>query len=402
MPKIWVVAPCYRDVPSFRRLRQEVLQCLAGADDTAEMAVSFAVLDDTAGEDPEIAELVALDDVTVIEPPFNLGHQRGLVYAVRLIAADIDADDLVVTLDSDGEDRPVDVPRILAPLLAPDVAAGTVVVASRTSRQESLAFKTYYALFRMTFRLLTGTVIRSGNFAAYRGSVAQRLLRHPHFDLCYSSSFISLDVPIVFVPCPRGTRYEGRSRMNRTSLVLHGLRMLMPFIDRIASAGVVEPRGARLGRDPAVRRAGVTWVFTSSHIAGWLVALSISLLVGSLIGLSSFVVLFASFAESRGISLSDLEVSSGERGSKRICCTRLTGRRASSGTASAGGSSASICRTTRSRCSTSAPASARSASSSEASGPTSRTRSTSRSRRCAPTWSSASESRTTSTGSRPS
>ena len=313
MPKIWIVAPCYRDVPSFRRLRQEVLQCLAGADDTAGMAVSFAVLDDTAGEDPEIAELVALDDVTVIEPPFNLGHQRGLVYAVRLLAADIDADDLVVTLDSDGEDRPVDVPRLLAPLLAPDAAAGTVVVASRTSRQESLAFKTYYALFRLTFRMLTGTVIRSGNFAAYRGSVAQRLLRHPHFDLCYSSSFISLDVPIVFVPCPRGTRYEGRSRMNRTSLVLHGLRMLMPFIDRIALRALWSLVALVSAATLLSLALGVTWLFTTSHIAGWLVALSVSLLVGSLIGLSSFVVLFASFAQSRGISLSDLEVSGGER-----------------------------------------------------------------------------------------
>lgn len=64
-------------------------------------------------------------------------------------------------------------------------------------------------------------------------STAKWLLRHHHFDLC-SSSVGSLDAPITFAQCPRGIHYEGRSRMDRTHLVLHGLRMLMPFIDRIA------------------------------------------------------------------------------------------------------------------------------------------------------------------------
>lgn len=317
MSKIWVVAPCYRDVPSFRRLRQDVIQTLAEAGDIAGMAISFAVLDDTAGEDPEIAELAAFDDVTVIEPPFNLGHQRGLVYALRLLATEIDADDLVVTLDADGEDRPIDIPRLLAPLLAPDAAPRMVVLASRTSRTESLVFKMYYALFRMVFRMLTGTVIRSGNFAAYRGATAHRLLLHPHFDLCYSSSFVSLNAPITFVACPRGVRYEGRSRMNRTHLVLHGLRMLMPFIDRIALRALWFLVALVSAGTLLFVACGVTWAFTSVHIAGWLVALSASLLFGSLIGFSGFIVLFASFAQSRGISLSNLEASNGQ-------CTRST------------------------------------------------------------------------------
>jgi hypothetical protein len=45
--------------------------------------VSFVVLDDTAGNDPEIGQIDELDDFVVVEPPYNLGHQRGLVYMLR-------------------------------------------------------------------------------------------------------------------------------------------------------------------------------------------------------------------------------------------------------------------------------------------------------------------------------
>ena len=107
-------------------------------------------------------------------------------------------------------------------------------MARRTKRKESARFKVMYFTFRIMFRTLTGMTVRSGNYAAYRGWLARRMLRHPYFDLCYSASLISLDLPVTSVPCPRGERYAGRSRMNPFRLFMHGLRMLMPFTDRIA------------------------------------------------------------------------------------------------------------------------------------------------------------------------
>lgn len=277
------------------------------------MPLSFVVVDDTAGEDRQVDDLAGFDDVIVVEPPFNLGHQRGIVYGIRSLVGDVGADDLVVTMDADGEDRPVDLARILEPLIEGRCARGTVVLAARTKRQESVAFKVSYLVFRVVFRTLTGTTIRSGNFAAYRGSVAHRLLAHPYFDLCYSSSFISLDVPIVFVPCPRGTRYEGRSKMSRQRLVMHGLRMLMPFIDRIAIR-VLACLAGMVGAVVAFLVAlGVIWACTNVRIPGWLFAVSLSLVVASFLGIVCCIILFALFAQSSGISLGGLEVTDGQR-----------------------------------------------------------------------------------------
>src|SRR5438876_2749548 len=112
---IWFVSPMYLDVAAFEVLRAEVTEVISENLGLANSKVRFVVVDDTAGRDPDVARLLTLEDVTVVEPLFNLGHQRAIVYALRHVAESICDDDIVVTLDADGEDRPRDLPRLLEP-----------------------------------------------------------------------------------------------------------------------------------------------------------------------------------------------------------------------------------------------------------------------------------------------
>lgn len=48
---------------------------------------------------------------------YNLGHQGAIVLGLRKLAGIIDDNDIVVTMDSDGEDSPEDIPSLVAPLL---------------------------------------------------------------------------------------------------------------------------------------------------------------------------------------------------------------------------------------------------------------------------------------------
>ena len=84
----------------------------------------------------------------MIAPPFNLGHQRAIVFGLRLIEPDIDDVDLVVTMDADGEDRPEDLPRLLDPLLEAPADRRRLCVARRTKRRESFRFRVMYFFFR--------------------------------------------------------------------------------------------------------------------------------------------------------------------------------------------------------------------------------------------------------------
>lgn len=230
---LWVVSPMLNDTASFLRVRTEVVASCSSAE--LDAPLRFVVIDDSAGSDREVDQLRELDDVEVLTPPFNLGHQRAIVFGLRRIAERVDDDDIVVTMDSDGEDQPADVPRLVAAMS--DRTA--LVVAERTERSESLSFRVMYVCFRLLFRLLTGTAVRSGNFAAQRGHSLVTTIGHPSFDLCYSSTLLTLRRPMAKVPCARGHRFAGQSRMNRHALIAHGIRMMLPFSERIAVRSLV-------------------------------------------------------------------------------------------------------------------------------------------------------------------
>jgi hypothetical protein len=304
--RLWIVCPSYTDVVAFTMLRKRVLD-LAQDAPLLDRPVRFVVVDDTAGCDDDIVQLGAFDDVMVVTPPFNLGHQRAIVCGLRLIIPELRDSDLVVTMDSDGEDRPEDLPRLLEPLINTAGERNRVCVAWRTKRHESVGFRVMYFFFRIMFRSLTGVTVRSGNYAAYRGWTARRMLLHPYFDLCYSSTLVSLDLALTPVPCERGERYAGRSRMNLSRLLMHGVRMLMPFTDRIALRALATFT-ATFGVSILLSLVALaTKIFTSAAIPGWATTTLLGILILSFLALSNFVVLFVVFSESRGVSLTSLE-----------------------------------------------------------------------------------------------
>lgn len=304
---VWLVAPVYFDAAAFQILRRRLLEQLAAVDELADAEVCLVAVDDSAGRDPELSELAKLDDVRIVTPPYNLGHQRALVYGLRRIAPAVEESDVVVTLDADGEDRPEDLPRLVAPVLRSDPAELAVSLALRTQRTESLLYKLYYLCFRILFRALTGTTVRTGNYVAYRGRVARRTLNHPYFDVCYSSTFLILDVSRVFVPCPRGSRYAGESRMNTGRLAIHGLRMLMPFLDRIATRALAALTALfAIGVVGALTMV-VLALATDWAIPGWAGYAAASLGIVALLAIVNSIVLFAVFTQSRAVALEDAD-----------------------------------------------------------------------------------------------
>lgn len=284
---LWVVSPMLNDTASYRRVRSEVSEHCAGIDQ-----VRFVVIDDSAGSDREVDQLRGLDDVEVLTPPFNLGHQRAIVFGLRRIAAQVADDDIVVTMDSDGEDQPSDVPRLVEALT--DRTA--LVVAERTERSESWSFRVMYVCFRVLFRLVTGTAVRSGNFAAQRGQSLVTTIGHPSFDLCYSSTLLTLRRPMAKVPCARGQRFAGQSRMNRHALIAHGIRMMLPFSERIAVRSLVAAGVSFVALVTTVVLVVTGGLGDSPGVGVLSVVIAIAaVFVVTMVG---FVVLFAGYAQS--------------------------------------------------------------------------------------------------------
>ncbi len=93
----------------------------------------------------------------------NLGHQRAIAIGLAYLEAESPACQLVVVMDSDGEDDPQDVPRLIARAVQTEQQA--IIFAERTKRSESLPFQICYHLYRLVHRVLTGRSVRVGNFS---------------------------------------------------------------------------------------------------------------------------------------------------------------------------------------------------------------------------------------------
>jgi hypothetical protein len=88
---------------------------------------------------------------------------------------------------------------------------------------------------------------------------------------------------------------------------MHGVRMLMPFTDRIAVRALTAFSAIfGLGVLLALVVLGIR-VFTNAAIPGWTTFTLLGILILSFVALGNFVVLFAVFSHSRGISLANLE-----------------------------------------------------------------------------------------------
>ena len=235
--RIWIITPCYYDVQSFLELKKHLQTVITDTYPGAELMT--VLIDDSGGQDPLIRSLDNEKRLVVISPPFNLGHQGALVFALRGLSSFIKDDDFIVTMDSDGEDRPSDIPSLLGQLIENIENQHLVAIAQRTKRERSYAFNTMYFFFKIFFVTLTGTVVSNGNFLACRGWFVKNALFHPFFDYCYSSSILALAKSRTSVPLARGSRYFGESKMTMISLISHGFKMLLPFTDKIAVRAVV-------------------------------------------------------------------------------------------------------------------------------------------------------------------
>ena len=158
-----------------------------------------------------------------------------------------------------------------------------------------------YLFFRTIFRALTGTTVRSGNFAAQRGASLVATIDHPSFDLCYSSSLLALRRPTAMVPCARGHRYAGRSRMSTYGLIAHGIRMMLPYSERIAVRAFLSSL-ASLAVLVAGAVAVLVGAFGDAPGAATMVLLGGAALsfMASFIG---FVVLFPGFAQASAVAM---------------------------------------------------------------------------------------------------
>jgi hypothetical protein len=162
----------------------------------------------------------SLKRVDVLKLRRNLGHQRAIAIGLAYAEASVPCRALVV-MDGDGEDDPGDVPRMVRKCR--EEGYEKIVFAERSKRSESLAFRVFYALYKVVHLLLTGIGVRVGNFSVIPRARLESLVVVSELWSHYAAAVYKSRQPVCLVPTQRARRLQGRSRMNFVDLVAHGL-----------------------------------------------------------------------------------------------------------------------------------------------------------------------------------
>ncbi len=160
----------------------------------------------------------------------NYGHQVAIAVGINHANKIMNENDILVVMDSDGEDTPNTIPILLDKL---KFQKFEVAVAARKKRHETFIFKFFYFFYKYLFRVMTGKKILFGNFMALKYSAVQRIVSFRGLPTHLAATILASRLRIGHCPIDRGQRYSGRSKMNLVSLVLHGFKGFMIFVEDV-------------------------------------------------------------------------------------------------------------------------------------------------------------------------
>jgi len=222
--KYVILLPIYEDVDAAKILFEDIKKHV-------QEDIFIVAIDDGSVRQPVYPKIISDAGLIgiVIKLKRNLGHQRAIAVGLSYVANEM-PDANCIIMDSDGEDKPESIPRMIDELQQNDV---DVIVATRKSRIETLKFKTFYVLYKFIFALLTGRQISFGNFMALKPHAVKRLSVMQELWIHVASCILVSRLRVTSIPFHRGARYKGQSKMNFGGLLLHGFRALMVFAEDV-------------------------------------------------------------------------------------------------------------------------------------------------------------------------
>ncbi|MBH1965293.1 MAG: glycosyltransferase [Comamonadaceae bacterium] len=275
-PGLVVVMPVYEDQQACSLLLRRLETQIVGT-------YSILVVDDGSQVHPFEFDFEARATTHgyVLRLEKNVGHQAAIAAGLQMLAPCVGNDQLVIVMDSDGEDPPESIPLLCASL----TNGADIVAAARGKRHDSGTFKILYHLYRMLFASLTGQRINFGNFMLLRGSAVKQIACMPSSPVHLAATVLSSGLNLKRVRVDRGLRYAGRSKMNMLRLIQHGTASLSVFSEevrhRLTIAGAVSGAAAVASTSALIGKASA---MASTHLLPTLTAgsiLSVSVIVAA-------------------------------------------------------------------------------------------------------------------------
>ena len=230
MRRLAVVTPVLDDWQSFSVLVRQIARHTPSDVESIEIvAVDDGSVDSFDPSTIDLPDEGRISAIRIVHLALNLGHQRAIAAGLVTLSTRKDLDGVIV-MDSDGEDRPEEIPLLLA---ASRASPDRVILAHRAKRSESAVFRIAYGAYKFFFRLLTGRGISFGNFSLVPMAAVRRLVHMPELWNNLPAAIMRSRLAFMPVGTVRGKRYAGQPKMNFPGLVIHGLSAMSVYTDLI-------------------------------------------------------------------------------------------------------------------------------------------------------------------------
>jgi hypothetical protein len=155
----------------------------------------------------------------------NKGHARCNAFGIRYINSK-EKFDYVIIMDSDGEDRPVEIKDLINKITEESEIS---VVAKRIKRSEGPIFQALYQMHKLVTFIFTGKRVNFGNYSCLTKKDINTLSNKTSLWSSFSGSVKKHLIKFNEVDSIRGLRYFGPSKMSLFNLAIHSLSIIAVF-----------------------------------------------------------------------------------------------------------------------------------------------------------------------------
>jgi glycosyltransferase involved in cell wall biosynthesis len=224
--RLCILLPVYNDWKSLSLLIDDFYKHLLTSFDK----VKVLIVNDGSVDSSPVSFRAGEIELEILHLRRNVGHQKAIAIGISYLAQQ-QSHDVVVVMDGDGEDRVVDIPLLLK---EHERKPESIVFAKRRKRKKSPSFIVLYFLYRLIFRILTGRFISFGNFCLIPAARIQTLAHLSETWNHFSGAIIRSGIPYTTVSLDRGKRTAGKSKMDLTALVIHGIGSISVYLDVVS------------------------------------------------------------------------------------------------------------------------------------------------------------------------
>jgi hypothetical protein len=228
MQRVEIIIPVFNDTDSLYILLDKINKLESNS-----YTFSVTIVDDFSskpiGEEIEITNYDFINHISIVRLAKNCGHQVAIATGLREVSKN--KPNFILVMDGDGEDNPNQIIK----LLNRSVKENSIIVASRGDRYDSILFKLFYFVYIILFKIATGLKINFGNFSVIPAEILPSINALNTSAIHYPATLLKSQLNIVKLKIDRDKRYSGKSKMNLTSLINHGLRSFSIFNEQVIS-----------------------------------------------------------------------------------------------------------------------------------------------------------------------